>query len=337
MIKRLGVIIVAIAAAIWGSETVLPSLSGLPDLKTELLLDFSEHPVAGLPWQGHINGSEFVFFDVKLKQIFRTSLSGGELFKIGRPGQGPGEYQNVQDIHIEGEKIFVLDGRGRIIVFSREGKAVREMKPPLRLTRFIDHQGDLFYMEGQSTSPEGIQERVIASWREDGDAAVLVKSQADIIMTKAFDLNGKELSGGQFALSEPVFAIFDKGFVEASGSRYRLRFFDFSGGATGTWEVTAPKPEFVGPMFKPYNSKRSAYAVRAIFPIPSGLAVVGNFYRDGRPRLDCFDREGHIRASYLIPFSWEAPTSRGQVENGYFIYFSAQEGCRIYRLISPLF
>jgi len=171
------------------------------------------------------------------------------------------------------------------------------MKPQDRFERFLGRRGDLFYLEGRSPSPESFQEKIVASWREGGGAKVLLKSTADVIATKASDLSGKSMGGGHFTLSEPVFALFDEGFVEASGSLYRLRFFDAAGKATGTWNVSAPKPEFSGTMFKSYNGRRSAYAVRAVFPLPSGLAVVGNYFRDARPRLDIFDRQGRIRAS----------------------------------------
>lgn len=337
MIKRFVLILVAAGAiAAAAAQAVLPALSGLSELKIEQFLDFADHPVAGLPWLGHLNGPEFVFYDVKLQQVFRASLPGGKVHKIGGPGQGPGEYQGVQDIHLEGETVHVLDGRGRIIAYGRDGKAVREMKPPQRFERFIGRRGDLYYLEGRSSSPEAFHEKAVSSWREGRDPEVLLKSTADVIETKASDLSGRAMGGGHFTLSEPVFVMNDEGFIEASGNRYRLRFFDLSGKAAGTWIVTAPEPEFIGSIFKSYIGKRAAYAVRAVFPVPSGLAVIGNFYCDGRPRLDIFDRHGRLRASYLIPLSWEAPFSRCQIENGCLIYFSSQDGCRIYRIISPI-
>jgi hypothetical protein len=335
--KRFGMmLLVAAAAAAWAGETVLPALSGLPELKIGLELDFADHPVAGLPWLGHVRSSEFVFFDIKLHQVFRAALPDGDIRKIGGPGQGPGEYEGVLDIYLDGKATFVLDGRGRIIAYGHDGKVVRDMKPPLRFERFLGLRKDLYFLEGRGTTPETFGEKILASWREGGEAKVLLKSSADVVATKAADLNGKAMGGGHFTLSEPVFALFDEGFVEASGSLYRLRFFDPVGKAAGTWSVIAPKPEFAEAMFKSYNGRRSAYAVRAVFPLPSGLAVVGNYFRDGRPRLDVFDRQGRIRGSYLIPLTWEAPYSRCQIENGRLIYFSSQEGCRIYRIISPL-
>ena len=339
--KRFGPILAAAAvaaftAAAWAGETALPALSGVPELKIEIEIDFADHSIVGLPWLGHIQGSEFVFYDIKLHQVFRTSLSGGNLHRVGGSGQGPGEYDGVQDLYLDNDATFVLDGRGRIIVYGRNGKVVRDMKPPLRFERFIGRRGGLFYLEGRNSSPAAFHERIVSSWREDGEAKVLLKSPADVVATKAADLNGKAMGGGHFTLSEPVFALFDEGFVEASGSLYRLRFFDAAGKTAGAWSFAAPKPEFSGPMFKPYNGQRSAYAVRAVFPLPSGLAVIGNYFRDGRPRIDVFDRQGRIRASYLLPLTWEAPYSRCQIENGRLIYFSSQEGCRIYRIVSPL-
>jgi hypothetical protein len=335
--KRFGLFLfAATTAAAWAGGTVLPALSGLPELKLQLEVDFADHPVAGLPWLGHAQGSEFVFYDIKLHQVFRADLPGGDVRKIGHPGQGPGEYEGVQDIFFEGGSVSVLDGRGRIITYGREGNIVKDIKPSFRFERFIGRRGDFYFLEGRGATPETFRDKIVASWREGGEAKILLKSPVDVIATKAADLSGKAIGGGYFTLSEPAFALGDEGFVEASGSEYRLRFFDTDGNPAGTWDVSAPKPEFAGAMFKSYNGQRSAFAVRAIFPVPSGLAVIGNFFRGSRPRLDVFDRQGGIRASFLIPLTWEAPYSRGQIENGRFVYFSSQEGCRIYRIISPL-
>lgn len=325
--------IAAIAAA---GQATLPSLSGLPELKIDLLTDFADHPETGLPWLGHLAGSDFVFYDAKLRQVFHARLAGGALRKIGGPGQGPGEYERVLDLLVEGETIFVLDGRGRIIAYGRDGKAVRELTPPLRPERILGREGDRYYLEGRDPKAGDFRERIVASWKEGAAPIVLVRSKADIMETKATDLSGQALSRGQFALSAPVFSLDGDRIVESSGNKYRLRFFDFAGDETGAWNVTAPEPEFSGSMFNIYNGKRPAYAVRAVFPVPSGLAVVGNFYRNGRPRLDCFDRQGRLRASYLLPLAWEPPFSRCQIEDGRLIYFSSQESCRIFRIISPL-
>jgi len=89
--KRLSAIILsATVAAAWAGETVLPALSGLPELKIELELDFADHPVAGLPWLGHIRGSEFVFYDIKLHQVFRAALPAGTSAKSAAQGKGRG-------------------------------------------------------------------------------------------------------------------------------------------------------------------------------------------------------------------------------------------------------
>jgi len=337
MINRFGALFIAAGAVTAAAaQAVLPALSGLSELKIELLRDLNDLPETGLPWLGRLNGSEFVFFDVKLKQVFRIPLSGGFLRRIGGPGQGPGEYEGVLDLYPEGETVFVLDGRGRIIAYGGDGKMLREMKPPRRFERFIGRKEESFFLEGRSTTAEAYREKIVASWRESGDAVVILKSEADVIATTASDLSGKALAGGYMTVSEPVFVLDGDRFVEASGNKYRLRFFDLSGGAAGAWNVTAPEPEFTGSMFKSFNGKRPAYAIRAFFPIPPGFAVVGNYYQNGRPRLDCFDRQGRLRASYLIPLTWEPPFSRCQIEDGRLVYFSSQEGCRIYRIVSPL-
>jgi len=315
----------------------LPNLKSLPELKLELVLDLSDRPDVGLPWVGRISPrGEFVFYDVRLHRIMVMPFDGRNGRAVGSFGEGPGEYQNVLDIRLEENALFILDSRGRIVEFGWDGSWRRDRRLPRSYEKILGRSGDFFYLVGRDISPESFSDKIVVKWREGEEAVLLLKMRADVLQTKASTPDGKALAGGMFTLSEPAFALTDNGFAASDGPDYRIRLFDSSGKARSAWEVASPKPEFFGRMFGMYNGKRSAYAVREIFPLPGAVAVVGNFFRDGKPRMDVFDRAGKRTSSWVIPLSCEAPYSRCQIEGEYLIHFSSEEGTRLFRMISRL-
>jgi hypothetical protein len=319
------------------ASEILPDIKSLPELKLELVLDLSDHSDVGLPWAGRISPrGDFVFFDVQLRRVMIMPFSGRGGRTIGSFGEGPGEYQNVLDIRLEDDGILILDSRGRLIEFGWEGRWKRERKLPGVYDKILGRIGEDVYLSGRIISPESFFDKAVVKWREGEKAVPLFKMSSDAIRTQASTLDGKSMTGGMFTLSEPAFAFLENGFAAAADSRYRILHFDPAGKERSSWEVKAPDPEYYGRMFGMYNGKRSAYAVRDMFPLPGAVAVVGNFFRDGKPRLDVFDRTGKRTSSWVIPLSCEAPYCRCQIEGEYLIHFSSEEGTRIYRMISRL-
>jgi len=315
----------------------LPDLKSLPELKLELVLDLSDHPDAGLPWVGRISPrGEFVFYDARLHRIMIMPFDGRNARTVGSFGEGPGEYQNVLDIRLEENGLFILDSRGRIVEFGWEGSWRRDRRLPRSYEKILGRSGDSFYLVGRDISAESFSDRSVEKWREGEEAVPLLKMRADVLQTKASSLDGKAMAGGTFTLSEPALALMDDGFAASDGPDYRIRLFDSRGKARSAWGVKSPKPEFFGRMFGMYNGKRSAYAIRDIFPLSGAVAVVGNFFRDGKPRMDVFDRAGKRTSSWVIPLSCEAPFSRCQIEAGFLIHFSSDEGTRVFRIMSRL-
>ncbi len=321
------------------SSQALPDINSLPELKVELVLNLSDYPDIGLPATGRISPQgEFVFFDSRLNQIIVMSLDGQSKRSIGSYGQGPGEYQYVYDILADDNSLVILDNRSHLIEYDWEGHLQRETKLPVGCSKILGRSGDIYYLSGIKASETEFFEHTVIKWSEETGASTLFTMKSDVMRTAAYGDDGKELSGGGLLIVQyPAFAFLGTELAAATGSRYLIHFYDLAGKEIRSWEVKAPRPEFSGSLAKFFNKAgKEAYAVRNIFVWPDKLAVLGNFFRNGQPRLDCFDLQGKLTSSWLMPSTGQQESSSILIDLGYLIYFSEAEGCRIYRILSSL-
>lgn len=328
------------------SSQSLPDIKSLSELKVELVLNLSDDPALGLPTVGRISPQdEFIFFDSKLRQLIIMPINGQGNRPISLYGQGPGEYLRVRDILVDENSLAILDERSFLIEYDRAGQLRREIKLPVNCLSILGRSENAFYLRAREASTSEFFEQAVIKWSEEAGAVTLFKMESDVMRTEAYGNDGKKLSGGGLInVQDPTFAFLGTELAAATGSRYLIHFYDLAGKEIRVLEVKAPKPEFSGSWAEFFNKAgKEAYAVRNIFVLPDRLAVVGNFYRDGQPRLDCFDRQGKLTSSWLIPFPGKPESSRALIEStrilieaGYLIYFSQEEGCRIYRILSSL-
>jgi hypothetical protein len=104
-------------------DTAWVVLSGLEDT----LLSFPRHAVRGP------DGTVFVT-DRGTKVVAFDTL-GTVRWSDGRPGQGPEEFENINDIRLHDDLLYLPDlGNNRIAVLSTEGEFQRYITPPLSMT-----------------------------------------------------------------------------------------------------------------------------------------------------------------------------------------------------------
>ncbi|MGB9862478.1 MAG: 6-bladed beta-propeller [Candidatus Saccharicenans sp.] len=316
----------------------LLAINSLKKLQLELLLDLSRRSDVALPCVGMIDSkNEFVFFDARLRRLMSFSLDRQNIKTIGSFGEGPGEYQMVRDILVDGDRIIIVDSRNSIIEYDFQGKIQRVSKLPFTALRILGCSGDVYFIVIRSATEKGLLENEVISWQEGKEPARLLKMPLSVIRTKAYSADGKEMAGGGLiALSEPAFAIFKDELVASSGSQYAISFFDLKGREITTWKFEAPEPEYASKEFNSFKKIAAPYAIRDIFPLPYGLAIISNYFRDGQPRLDCFGQDGQLRSSWLIPLSFDPLSARLWLDNRYLVYFSSEEGCRVYKILSRL-
>ncbi len=316
----------------------LPDINSLKELKLELVLDLSERTDVALPSLGKISKKdEFVFFDARLRRLMVMSLDGQQVRTIGSFGDGPGEYQQVRDLLFDDNGLWILDARNRLMQYDFEGGLRQLWKLPLTALKLLGRSGQIFFLVSRTVSEEGQFENEVIRWQEGKEPVSLCKLPLVVMRTKAFSLDGREIAGGGlFTLSAPAFAFLGDRLAAAAGSSYSIRFFDLEGQEKASWEFEAPEPEYASAIFNSFKKEFRAYAVRDIFTLPDGLAAVGNYFKKGRPRLDCFGFDGQLRSSWLIPLSLDPQNSRFWLDERYLVYFSEDEGCRIYRVKSRL-
>jgi len=104
--------------------------------------------------EGDISGNIFIS-DQKWRHIFIFDSSGNFLKKIGRKGQGPGEFMNPYCINLTKDFLIVSDTNGRKIqFFDRDGKYMRSIKVPRAYIEIVTDANGLIYASPLRMSKE---------------------------------------------------------------------------------------------------------------------------------------------------------------------------------------
>lgn len=103
---------------------------------------------------GDISGNIFVS-DQKWRHVFMFDSRGNFLKKIGREGQGPGEFMNPYCINLTKDFLIVSDtGTRKIQFFDRDGKYVKSIKVRKSYTEIVNDANGLIYASGLRMSKE---------------------------------------------------------------------------------------------------------------------------------------------------------------------------------------
>ncbi len=102
-----------------------------------------------------VSGNEL--FVVQGAQVFNYSLDNLKLIRtFGRGGEGPGELKKTSQFYntvaVTPEHVFI-DGMGKVVYFSRDGKLIKEIKKPSNINRM--HPVGKNYVGVQFTELEG--------------------------------------------------------------------------------------------------------------------------------------------------------------------------------------
>lgn len=91
------------------------------------------------------NNNNLIIVDSKIaKTVFKFKSDGSFLSKIGRYGQGPGEYLSPTNVSGDNEDIYIhSEFQGRIFVYSQDGSFKKDYRIPFLFDDF-HHQGESF-------------------------------------------------------------------------------------------------------------------------------------------------------------------------------------------------
>ena len=71
----------------------------------------------------------FYIFDPHLKKLQVVDSKGKYLRTIGRAGQGPGEYQFLNEVRVMGSQVYAADSsQNKIIIYSKNGRFLKESR-----------------------------------------------------------------------------------------------------------------------------------------------------------------------------------------------------------------
>lgn len=108
--------------------------------KKQIILDSGED-VIGMIWNLKIVDNMFLVIDlVHSRRCYLFTDNGKLIRKIGRPGQGPGEYIFPRAGCVSGDRIFIA-GAYRINIYKRNGDLIETKKMPFKGICNVLHEG----------------------------------------------------------------------------------------------------------------------------------------------------------------------------------------------------
>ncbi len=313
----------------------LEPLESLKELPLQLVEDFSENENIASPALPVLNSKGYLFFyDYKLRRLCRVTLSNGKILQIGGFGEGPKEYTGISGLWTGGDAVYSMDRKGKLCRFDLEGTFLwgeRLDKIDPRLLGMVDKT--MFFQVFSRYSSKSRALRLF-SWRKGGRADELLTLPVEFAATRAY-ADGKVLKGGGIIhISVPTLAVWNGMLVTSAYEDYRFDLRDSTGKLKRQVVVNAPAPRH-SPRLETYSSVKGkkVYALREMYPTASYLAIVSNYYRDGKPRIDFFGPDGNLLKSFVLPFKADGGLNKITIQGEYLLYSDFERsGFKIYKI-----
>jgi hypothetical protein len=246
----------------------LPPMEGLEELPLLQVADFTKKPeIASAGYPIVSSEDEVFFFDIRLRQLFKSELDRPKLRPVGSFGEGPGEYTRVLGLLLEKEHLYVLDARRKIICMDTAGNLVWEEEFTHNFTGLVGKNGGAFYLAEMRMTEDGQFLLGLTEWARDKRARLLCEKP--IVTARGYALyEGKLIEGGGiFFLANPVFAMIKNALVVSASAKYAFDISDLDGNISQARVYGAPAPELTEGMKKFDSSKDLGnYAIAKILP-----------------------------------------------------------------------
>lgn len=308
----------------------------LKPLKLSLVANFTELEELGLIGDVELLGKrEAIFYDAQKKAVYRTPLSTKELTPIGRPGEGPGEYSSLSDLYVNGNRIYMVDRKDKIIMYSTEGKFLSEQKLKSHFFRawFLGKIDKDFIMATLVMKNRIEPYLGIYRWRNGKEPELITENPVSQKTTKR-ESDGK-IAFQIFFISLPSYAVVGNKIFAAASHRYTFSFLNKEGKILKNVTIEAPKPQLF-PFFRKIKGmeRNKAYAIIYAHQCREKLCVISSYFKENFPRLDVFSTNGRYLKSYILPLEYKRPIAYSiKIQGDYLIYYSIDEsGFKIYRL-----
>jgi len=131
----ISVLIIHLVCNCFGDVTENPGTAKIPTFKLKKIKEIAladEAVTIGMFWDIDIENELFLITDlVHAKGIFLFDNKGKLVKKVGRAGQGPGEYHMPNAACFSGKRIFAV-GAYRLLSYSKDGTLIKMSKLPFR-------------------------------------------------------------------------------------------------------------------------------------------------------------------------------------------------------------
>jgi hypothetical protein len=347
--KQTGLLVILIAAIsffLHAENQKIPSIDTLKTLPVQLVLDATTNEDIASPSMPVMakNGTLF-FFDVKLKQVFKTHMDNPKLIPISRSGEGPKEYAGVTSMIIENDLLYLVDWKGKILCFGLNGDF--KWEEPTRKDRLDlkGKRGDKFYITAPSFQDNGQLSMDFCEWQKGGKLRLIYRLPELIVIGSSM-VNGKIIKGSAiFPVSEPVFSVWNDNLFTAADSRYKFDIRGLDGKIRKSIIIDAPEPELNESQNHFASSIEKTYALMDTYYDPPYIFVISNYFRDGKPRVDLFSSDGKLKKSFIMPVKVNCQSSMGGSDNKsavfsnrYLFYSNWEEsGFQVYRVSEEVY
>lgn len=259
-------------------------------------------------------------------RVLKFDRDGNYIQTIGRKGQGPGEFEDPWEIHLDSkDQIYIYDFRRRNIqVFDNDGNFKKVTKPP----SYTFHFG---------TTKDGNILMIYTSPKEPTKSLILIGSEGNLIKTIASYTYQPSPSIKRFTLDNPYshrlyfFPINTGGGIYGHSSQYKLFVINPSGNLSHIIEMEKPpepitkkdKDELINGYLKrqgqfPIGEKLSRSELKRAYIFPKFKPFFNEIFVDSKDRIyvripkssldkdksihyDLFSKEGYFLYRVKMP------------------------------------
>ncbi len=309
----------------------------LKTLSLKTVADFTTRQDLGVVVDATVGkGGKVFFFEAGREKLFRLSLSSpAEPVQIGEKGEGPGEYAGLSSVYADEERVYALDSRSKILVYSYGGELLFEQKFKTELywPRFVGKLGQRLFFYSIHFKDRVNPTMGLFCWREGKEPEKLMDLPVVAEIKKRG--SGEKVMFQIFFLSFPTYALVNGNLLYSASPSYSLHLRSLEGKELWRASLKAPPAE-IPPYLRKFlkKSRKKLYPIITAFQCRNRICVLCNYYEGNKPRLDVFSLEGKFLRSYLFPLKIERPVANPiKVQGEYLLYFpSGEEGFKVYRL-----
>ncbi len=305
-------------------KTPLPLTEKLEELPLEKAFSLNSEQVSltsisSVLW---IEEKGLFFFENKTGTLYFVDHAG-QVKKVDKRGQGPGEYTAISDMYWRKGKLYLLDAANKIILLDEDLNFTKEIKTPGRFYHLLGVREGTYYLTELFFTEQDTSYLGVYKWKE-GEKKPLKLFDLKNVTFKVKQPYGEAViiaARGSVALTE-------KGFVANSSHEYEITFYDLKGKSLRRLQFPGFKPSFgpPEPLVNFFNKHAKPFAIKKISKDDSKIAVFTNLWKGKNRRIDFFTEKGKYIASYLLPEESSPIRDYIWISNSHLIVFDEKEG-----------